>query len=567
MLLDSLAVQSFKDFELIIQDGGSTDSTVTMAASYKDQLPALTLNSAPDSGIYDAWNKALVHAAGKWVLFLGADDYLMDSDSLLLVAEQCENLPGSIQLVSTPVARVTADGFPVETLLPASNPKKALCRGMSLPHSGLFHRRELFENEFFDPSLWIAGDFDFICRALTFENHFFFSTPAVCMTIGGLSGNPANLVSTYRENLRVLRRCLPEENTFVLRKYLLCAKAYKLYNSIFGARGAMRLLDLYRSILRGKVGLWGDSAPNLPEALRLPKKDGRSQDGSPLFSLLIAASGCMGPLQNLLEDIAGQSMRDFEVIIGVQNPAETLNDIVSHFSTKFPLSCVRLSERGVSEARNALISRAKGKYIAFPDDNCRYAADTLKIVSNLFGMLPHVSVLLAEWSTLCELGQPCPSDQERYNRPVTRYGAFHKAEVWRMFCKSDTATAVNGFDPEFGPGDGVRYRAGEDMDFLVRILDAGFKVIRPAELKVFHASLDPADPSLQAKIKICCFARMHLLDKYEMPVWFKLANVVYPLWPVPLEDPKAFRCRWDMFFWQLKYFLRSSRDKVACLLS
>ena len=67
-LLDSLAGQTCRDFELIIQDGASKDDTVAMAESYRHKLPALSLASEPDTGIYDAWNKALSRVRGEWVL-------------------------------------------------------------------------------------------------------------------------------------------------------------------------------------------------------------------------------------------------------------------------------------------------------------------------------------------------------------------------------------------------------------------------------------------------------------------------------------------------------------------
>ena len=70
-LLESLATQTCQDFELIIQDGASKDDTVAVAESYRHRLPALSLASEPDTGIYDAWNKALSRVRGEWVLVFG----------------------------------------------------------------------------------------------------------------------------------------------------------------------------------------------------------------------------------------------------------------------------------------------------------------------------------------------------------------------------------------------------------------------------------------------------------------------------------------------------------------
>ncbi|TSA55957.1 MAG: glycosyltransferase [Methylophilaceae bacterium] len=80
-LIQSLAKQSYVDWELLISDGGSTDGT----AEYIATLPVGTVksfDSRPDSGIYNALNRALRQATGEWVLVLGADDSLVSAASL-----------------------------------------------------------------------------------------------------------------------------------------------------------------------------------------------------------------------------------------------------------------------------------------------------------------------------------------------------------------------------------------------------------------------------------------------------------------------------------------------------
>ena len=53
-------------------DGMSSDETSTIAQSFS-HLP-ISIESVPDSGIYDAWNKALIRILGKWTVFIGAGD-------------------------------------------------------------------------------------------------------------------------------------------------------------------------------------------------------------------------------------------------------------------------------------------------------------------------------------------------------------------------------------------------------------------------------------------------------------------------------------------------------------
>ena len=58
-LLESLASQTCRDFNWIVQDGSSSDATMQLVEGYRDRLPEIFADSRKDCGIYDAWNKAL----------------------------------------------------------------------------------------------------------------------------------------------------------------------------------------------------------------------------------------------------------------------------------------------------------------------------------------------------------------------------------------------------------------------------------------------------------------------------------------------------------------------------
>jgi glycosyltransferase involved in cell wall biosynthesis len=75
-LLKSIRNQKTIDFELIIVDGASTDGTIDILRDNGDVIDFWI--SGPDHGIYDAMNNALNYVKGKWILFLGADDLLLD---------------------------------------------------------------------------------------------------------------------------------------------------------------------------------------------------------------------------------------------------------------------------------------------------------------------------------------------------------------------------------------------------------------------------------------------------------------------------------------------------------
>ena len=73
-LMDSLRVQTDRDFEWIVVDGASSDTTVELIMSANNLVTKWI--SEPDFGIYDAINKALQMAKSEYYLVLGADDRL-----------------------------------------------------------------------------------------------------------------------------------------------------------------------------------------------------------------------------------------------------------------------------------------------------------------------------------------------------------------------------------------------------------------------------------------------------------------------------------------------------------
>lgn len=75
-LLSSMRKYKTDDVEFVVLDGASTDNTVDIITQNEDIID--TWASKPDKGIYDAMNNAVKMARGKWLLFMGADDLLLE---------------------------------------------------------------------------------------------------------------------------------------------------------------------------------------------------------------------------------------------------------------------------------------------------------------------------------------------------------------------------------------------------------------------------------------------------------------------------------------------------------
>ncbi len=87
--------QTFQDFELVIIDGGSKDNTLEIAKKFSPKIGYIV--SEKDSGIYDAMNKGIKAAKGKWVYFLNAGDAFYSPNVLSNIFDK--QLPANIELL------------------------------------------------------------------------------------------------------------------------------------------------------------------------------------------------------------------------------------------------------------------------------------------------------------------------------------------------------------------------------------------------------------------------------------------------------------------------------------
>lgn len=539
--------------EIIIKDCASTDGTQIIVKSYASKLP-VRLISQSDAGIYDAWNQVFDEngaVQGSWVLFLGADDLICSAPHLDATLKSLAELQSSIDYASAPVTLVNGQGFAVDTLFPSRYLEYDLPLGMPLPHQGLFHRRRLFTANRFDASLRITGDYDFLCRTLASDNLAYLDIPApVCMSLGGVSGNLAGMLKRNREALRVSRRFFSGRSRRVLWKRLFLSYAFSLLSKVCGAGLAVACADFYRK-LSGKPPVW-TSFQHLPPAMRLPNT---ALDDSKrlMFSLLIATINRKEPLQRLLDSLQQQTIPTdaFEVLIADQNPPGFLQPIIDGYAQSLRIRVVQVPNRGVSQARNALLPFATGKYVAFPDDDCCYEPDTLHEAQDFFAKHLHVHVIQASWSAPGR----CRSSVLSPDSLGTRYSIFKRGETYVQFFRKEAVDRIGPFDPVIGPGTGLPYGCGEDTDYLLRAIEAGLTVMHVPSVHVRHNEVDvvAAKGNIQ-KISSYAIGRMYLLHKHDLPLWFQLLNIAYPLLRIPVEGFAATRYRIAMFTARVKGF-------------
>lgn len=132
--LESIRSQNFFDYEIVIVDGCSTDSTVEVVNAAAD-LP-IRFVQEPDKGVYDAMNKGIMLAQGQWLYFMGGDDRL---------------IPGVLHLLLPHFANEELDVFYGNVQLASNNEQydgefdllKLVCKG-NICHQAIFYHKTVF---------------------------------------------------------------------------------------------------------------------------------------------------------------------------------------------------------------------------------------------------------------------------------------------------------------------------------------------------------------------------------------------------------------------------------------
>lgn len=154
-ILSVVSQSCFENIEYLIVDGASTDKTIEIIQQYADKYPIKWI-SEPDSGIYNAMNKGIKMATGKYLLFLNAGDYLVHYN----VIKSLMNLFETNQLDLIYGNTLSINPFSEQYWIKATeNSDIFFFFNDSLAHQAVFYKRTLF-NKFglYDETFKILAD-------------------------------------------------------------------------------------------------------------------------------------------------------------------------------------------------------------------------------------------------------------------------------------------------------------------------------------------------------------------------------------------------------------------------
>lgn len=193
--LRSLERLSFRDFEHVVIDGGSTDGTLEILRRAGDRIT--TLVSEPDRGIFDAMNKGIARARGEFLWFLNAGDTVRDADFLDALDWSRDFHYGGAVLCE--------GGRETKRLMPRARIGRwSSLRGQVACHQSMIVRRSLAPA--YDLRYRHVGDFDWSLRILQTPGLRIGFVPRywVDYEVGGFTSR--NAAACWRENFAIFQR-------------------------------------------------------------------------------------------------------------------------------------------------------------------------------------------------------------------------------------------------------------------------------------------------------------------------------------------------------------------------
>jgi glycosyltransferase involved in cell wall biosynthesis len=184
----------------------------------------------------------------------------------------------------------------------------------------------------------------------------------------------------------------------------------------------------------------------------------------PWLSLVIPTLGRVEQLAACLETLALSRFQDFEVLVVDQNPDDGLLPTIRQFQSRLNLTHLRQQEPNASSARNLGARVARGTWIAFPDDDCKFLPSTLP---SLRRRIARDDADLLVLRSVQDQGEPSGVRGHHVEVPIRNATLRSTIAEYAIVLPRKLFLSVDGFDPAFGPG-GL-FPADEGIDLIRRL--------------------------------------------------------------------------------------------------
>lgn len=206
----SVLTQTYQNYEYIIWDGKSTDSTLERAARYESR-GHVRIYSEKDSGLYNAMNCATALCSGDYILFLNSGDMLADENVLQDMADEIDKDHAEADLYFGSVIRKRDGGEELETYRGRGIVFRLLLAGRMPCHQSIFTRQSVMRAYGFDESYSITADYHFLMRCTKDQKRICHVDRVISRfdCTQGISSQVSNLAEMRRQDDRSMKELYP----------------------------------------------------------------------------------------------------------------------------------------------------------------------------------------------------------------------------------------------------------------------------------------------------------------------------------------------------------------------
>jgi glycosyltransferase involved in cell wall biosynthesis len=203
----------------------------------------------------------------------------------------------------------------------------------------------------------------------------------------------------------------------------------------------------------------------------------------PQFSIIIPVYNRVDEVQELLESLANQSCKDFEVVIVEDGSSLPCEDICRQYRDKIEVSYYYKENEGRSIARNYGLERAKGDYFIFFDSDCVIPAQYIETLKKELAKNP-----LDCFGGPDSAHESFSTTQKAINYSMTSFLTTGGIRGGKISLEKFVPRTFNmGYSRAvYEKVGGFREMFSEDIDMSTRIRQAGFSIGLFPEVFVYH---------------------------------------------------------------------------------
>lgn len=458
--VQSVLDQGVDDIEILVLDNASSDETPDVVARFSADPRVRYMCNRYNYGPGYNWGNGLWVARGRYFTFLSADDYFNPGHLSRLLGE----------LKNHPEVKV---GYTRTLWVDESNVVLPQSRHIGhLSHDYVGGRNEVADLLVFDnyvtPSAVIfdrtsfrqtwrpvenagAGDWDMVIQmAERFPNFAYIEKPGVSYR--------CHSQQFSQQSFYISNAPLKDHLSIVEGVFNRNAQHHLKGREREVAAHIARRLAQYPDELESALG---ERARALMDRL----ENQAIQHETPMFSIILTTYNRPRLLKDALASLAAQTLQDFEVVL-VNDHGEPVETLLQ--SWDFPITYVSLGRnRGLSAARNAGLRLARGRHIAYLDDDDIYLPEHLANLAQGFAEHPQAVLYSAveyvseqlEDDRRIELSRSRPFLHDVFDADRLRVQNYIPVNTWAH--PRGMLESVGEFD--------TRLTAFEDWDMLLRL--------------------------------------------------------------------------------------------------